>query len=73
MWVCSGPLEYDGTGGMHGASLRLCGDELLLLVRRSGFEILEEADRECDYTSDELSMLRMRFAALFFVARKVAS
>lgn len=50
--------------------MRLCGDELLLFVSRSGFDILEVADSPCGYTSDSLSMLQQGFKALFFVARK---
>ena len=70
--VCCGPLEYDGTNGAHSdeRTLRLCGDELLLLLERMGFDILESRDVPCEYESDTLSMLRMKFDCLFIVARK---
>ena len=70
--ICCGPLEYDGGASGHASedTLRLCGDELLLFVSRSGFDILEVADSPCGYTSDSSSMLQQGFKALFFVARK---
>jgi len=70
LWLCCGPLEYDGSFNAHASAVRLCGDELLLLVQRIGFEILEQRDVPCEYTADAESMLRMRFECLFFVARK---
>lgn len=74
LWVCCGPLEYDGTGGGHqdDGALRLCADELMLFVERRGFQILEQRYQRCDYTSDPESMLQIGFHALFFVARRVA-
>ena len=35
-----------------------------------GFDILESRDVPCEYESDTLSMLRMKFECLFIVARK---
>jgi hypothetical protein len=52
--------------------VRLCGDELLLLLRRRGFEVLESHSQPCSYTEDPLSILRQEFLSLFFVARKRA-
>ena len=54
------------------ARVRLCGDELLLLLRRRGFEVLESHSQPCSYTEDPLSILRQEFLSLFFVARKRA-
>ena len=72
LWICCGPLEFDGGGGEHRSegALRLCGDELLLFVSRSGFDLLEVRDMACGYTGDPLSMLQTGFKAIFFVARK---
>ena len=72
IWIVCGPLEYNGTGGLHhdDKALRLCADELLLFISRRGFEILEVRDQRCDYTDDELSMIKTGFEAIFFVARR---
>ena len=74
LWVCVGPLEYEGSNGGHRleGAMRLCADELLLFVERRGFEILEKRFTPCDYTSDDNSMLRIGFNCLHFVARRVA-
>lgn len=75
LWICCGPLEYDGGGGFHAddQALRLCADELLLFVQRCGFEIVESAFTPCDYTANPHSMIHTGFEALFFVARKTAA
>ena len=75
VWINCGPLEYEGTGGGHALGrMRLCADELLMLIQRFGFELIEartdEDLVECAYTQDRLSMLQHRFHCLYFVARK---
>jgi len=74
VWVNCGPLEYEGTAGGHtflGPTLRLCADEVLLLLSRRGFEVLEsDVNQACPYTLDTRSMLQHSFGCLYFVARK---
>lgn len=75
IWVNLGPLEYDGAEGEHsrdGPQLRLCADELFLLIQRRGFELLEQAmEPAVAYTTDELSMYCPSFRCCSFVARKL--
>jgi len=75
VWVNCGPLEYEGTAGAHaigGRKLRLCANEVLLLLARRGFEVLESrVGEECQYTQDPASMLQHVFGCLYFVARKL--
>ena len=72
MWINCGPLEYDGTSGGHSSQqTRLCGDELLLIIERAGFELLETRMIRCNYTSDAASMLQAAFQSIYFVARKL--
>lgn len=74
VWISLGPLEYNGTDGGHvGDGMRLCGDEVLQLIARRGFEIVEVRDVPCAYTQDRRSMLQQHFDCLFFVARKLAA
>tara|TARA_B110001452_G_C15190348_1_gene413332 strand:+ start:154 stop:1341 length:1188 start_codon:yes stop_codon:yes gene_type:complete len=80
VWVNRGPLLYHGArdcegagsggGGFGGGGPRLSADELLLLVQRSGFELVESDFRRCAYCSDELSMCRTEYECLWFVVRK---
>ena len=73
VWISIGPLEYNGTDGGHmGDGMRLCGDELLLLIASRGFEVVEVREVPCAYTQDQRSMLKQHFDCLFFVARKIA-
>ena len=56
-----------------GAGPRLTANELMLLIERSGFEILEAGiDSECAYGVDPLSMSRAEYTCLALVARKAA-
>lgn len=68
VWVNHGPLLYHGA--RDGAGPRLSADELLLLLQRCGFELVESDFRRCAYCSDELSMCRTEYECLWFVARK---
>lgn len=67
--------RYEGTAGAHaigGRKLRLCANEVLLLLARRGFEVLESrVGEECQYTQDPASMLQHVFGCLYFVARKL--
>ena len=68
-WLNHGPLLYHCDRGASIAP-RLCADELLLLVERSGFELVETADHACSYSQDPHSMCVSRYTCLFFCARK---
>jgi hypothetical protein len=72
LWINCGPLEYEGTEGGHSmGKIRLCGEEVLRLVERSGFEMLQcQPNTTCAYTQDKPSMFQAAFGCLFFVARK---
>ena len=73
IWINCGPLEYDGTSGGHDSGqVRLCADEMLLYIRRRGFELLETGSPHCLYTSDPLSMFQPAFKCCYFAARKVS-
>ena len=69
LWLNHGPLLYHCDRGASIAP-RLCADELLLLVERSGFELVETADHACSYSQDPHSMCVSRYTCLFFCARK---
>jgi len=71
LWINFGPLLYHGKSTSALEAPQLAADELVLLVQRSGFEMLSEGDKECQYGQDPLSMCRSEYRALFFVARKV--
>ena len=66
LWVSIGPLDYVGTDGGHMGGFRLTGDELLLLIQRRGFEMLEVKDVKCAYTQSRSSMLQQHFEAMLF-------
>ena len=73
MQVNVGPLEFDGTGSEHSTSqLRLTAEEIALYVQRRGFEVLEQCQCLCSYTTDMESMFRPEFHCFFFVARKIS-
>ena len=72
VWINVGPLEFDGTGGAHSTpQTRLCADEIILVIQRHGFEMLEARMQECPYTLDTDSMFVSVFNCIFFVARKL--
>ena len=69
VWLNIGPLLYhswdaSAVGG------RLCGDEVLLLLQRVGFDLLEARRAPCRYAHDAESMCSHRYQGLFFAARK---
>ena len=70
LWLNHGPLLYHCNRSAAPVP-RLCGDELLLLVERSGFELVETADHACSYSQDPQSMCVSQYRCLFFCARKV--
>lgn len=70
LWLNHGPLLYHSDGSAGAVPPRLCADELLLLVERSGFELVETADRACSYSQDPRSMCVSRYNCLFFCVRR---
>jgi carnosine N-methyltransferase len=71
-WVNVGPLLYTHAASVGGsaATPRLCADELVLLLGRSGFDVLEHRAQTCAYCRDAASMCRTEYEGLFFVARR---
>ena len=62
-----GPLLYHNSGA---AVPRLAADELVTLVGRCGFDVLESREVAASYSQDPLSMVRSEYHCLHFVARK---
>mmetsp|Transcript_13478 Transcript_13478/g.29080 ORF Transcript_13478/g.29080 Transcript_13478/m.29080 type:complete len:212 (+) Transcript_13478:276-911(+) len=73
LWINNGPLMYHGQSPTSSDAPRLTADELLLLLQRSGFELLEHSLQVCEYSQDPLSMCRSHYRCLFFVAQKQAA
>eukprot|EP00966_Prymnesium_polylepis_P060510 1403931-Prymnesium_polylepis.2 len=69
LWINQGPLLYHWNRAAADVP-RLSADELLLLIGRMGFEVLEHDSRVCTYSQDPLSMCRSEYDCLFFVARR---
>ena len=69
LWINQGPLLYHWNRAAAEVP-RLSADELLLLIGRLGFELLEHSHRVCSYSQDPLSMCRSEYHCLFFVAMK---
>ena len=69
VWTNQGPLLYHWNRTAAEVP-RLSADELLLLLDRIGFEILEQDTRVCSYSQDEVSMCRSQYYCLYFVARR---
>ena len=63
-----GPLLYHNSGA---EVPRLAADELVTLVGRCGFEVLESRACVASYSQVPLSMVRSEYHCLHFVARKV--
>ena len=66
VWINHGPLLYHGKRG----GPRLTSDELMLLLGRLGFEVLEQAFRPCVYSQDDTSMCRSEYTCLYYAVRK---
>jgi len=66
VWINQGPLLYHGKRG----GPLLTSDELMLLLERRGFEVLEQAFRPCVYSQDDTSMCRSEYNCLYYVVRK---
>lgn len=71
IWINLGPLLYHHTDS-HRASLELTLDQVLHVVKRIGFELLEQKTIECNYTRKRSSMMHTVYNAEFWVARKPA-
>ena len=69
VWINQGPLLYHGKRG----GPLLTSDELMLLLERRGFEVLEQAFRPCVYSQDDTSMCRSEYNCLYYVVRKRAA
>ena len=69
VWINQGPLLYHGKRG----GPQLTSDELMLLLERRGFEVLEQAFRPCVYSQDDTSMCRSEYNCLYYVVRKRAA
>jgi hypothetical protein len=69
VWINQGPLLYHGKRG----GPLLTSDELMLLLERRGFEVLEQAFRPCVYSQDDTSMCRSEYSCLYYVVRKRAA
>ena len=63
-----GPLLYHNSGA---EVPRLAADELVTLVGRCGFEVVESRACVASYSQVPLSMVRSEYHCLHFVARKI--
>ena len=72
VWVSTGPLLFHHAKARSEACgvPKICADELLLLVERSGFEVLESSVHAATYCDDPLSMCRAEYQCRFFAARR---
>lgn len=68
MTSISGPLLYHYADMPYEQSIELSSEELLHVVRQSGFTIEKEEQRETTYTNNPRAMMKVVFKCLFFSA-----
>jgi len=65
-----GPLLWHYADQAHEESVEVSWEELRSIMVQMGFEFLHEEFIDAHYTSNNKSMMRMRYNAIHFVARK---
>lgn len=68
-WLNIGPLLYHYADSME-SSLELTLDQVLHVVRATGFEILEQRSVACHYTAKRSCMMNTLYNAEFWIAKK---
>ena len=70
-WVNLGPLLYHYEDMSNEISIEFSFDEILMIIKEVGFEILKIEERSCTYTRDSLSMMHLTYPRCqFFVCAK---
>ncbi|RKO94061.1 N2227-like protein [Blyttiomyces helicus] len=70
VFINIGPLLYHWEGLSKELSVELTLDELLLLIKQIGFDIVEERRVDASYASNISSMMETRYRCSFFVCSK---
>ena len=71
VWINMGPLLYHYSEIESECSIELSWKELKHIIEGFGFEIKNEEERKCTYSSSEESMLQTVYRCIFFTAVKV--
>lgn len=71
VWVNLGPLLYHYSGSETENSIEPSYEDLIEIVKASGFEILKnETDVQTKYTQNQRSMYQSIYSSIFLVCRK---
>ena len=70
VWINMGPLLYHYTEIESEVSIELSWKELKYIIEGYGFEIKNEEEKKCTYSSVEESMLQTVYRCIFFTAVK---
>ena len=70
VWINMGPLLYHYTEIESEVSIELSWKELKYIIEGYGFEIKNEEEKKCTYSSVEDSMLQTVYRCIFFTAVK---
>jgi len=69
-WINLGPLLYHYSDMPHEQSIELSLDELISVVKSTGFKIEKQEMKQSTYSNNKLSMMQVIYTNVFFVAVK---
>lgn len=70
VWINCGPLLYHFEGAQNELSLELSLEEVMSIVNKFGFHVIEERFVQSTYATNANSMLKYQYNCSFFVAVK---
>jgi hypothetical protein len=71
VWINFGSLQYEGDVRRDGHVYEASAEEVLMVVSKCGFELLEHGFVKTSYMANPRSLMFSEHDALFFVARKM--